>query len=142
MWFPEREEWLGTTDPATRDRLQAETSLARLTVPLITVDGYVESHGLVPDLIKIDTEGSDLQVLQGATRTLTRCRPLVLFECWQAQRRPMAAFLDAHHYRICSLPLTSAQPRVLSETEFASAELANFAAVPRERLEKWTAHRG
>jgi len=138
LWFPEREEWLGTTDPATRDRLQAETSVAKLTVPLVTVDGYVDARGLTPDVIKIDTEGSDLQVLQGAERTLARCRPLVLFECWRSQREPMAAFLDAQRYDICALPLMPAQPHALTDNEFVTAELANFAAVPRERLEKWT----
>ena len=137
LWFPEREEWLGTTDPATRDRLQGETPLAKLIVPLVTLDGYVDAHGLTPDVIKIDTEGSDLQVLQGAERTLDACRPLLLFECWPKQRGPMAGFLDDHRYSICALPLTPAQPRALSKSEFTTAAHANFAAIPRERLEKW-----
>ena len=115
--------------------------LAKLTVPRVTVDGYVDRHGLTPDVIKIDTEGSDLQVLQGAERALAKYRPLVLFECWQAQRRPMAAFLDGHHYNICSLPLTPAQPRVVSTHEFTTAEMANLAAVPQERREEWTSRR-
>ncbi len=32
------------------------------------------------DLIKIDVEGAELEVLRGAVATITRCRPLVIFE--------------------------------------------------------------
>jgi FkbM family methyltransferase len=32
------------------------------------------------DLLKIDTQGSDLRVLMGATKTISRCRPSVIFE--------------------------------------------------------------
>ena len=32
------------------------------------------------DLIKIDVEGAELQVLQGAVATIKRCRPIVIFE--------------------------------------------------------------
>ena len=32
------------------------------------------------DLIKIDVEGAELQVLQGAVGTIKRCRPIVIFE--------------------------------------------------------------
>jgi FkbM family methyltransferase len=137
LWFPESHEWLGTTDPGTRDRLQAQTKLSSLTVPLITVDGYVDAHSLTPDVIKIDTEGSDLQVLLGAQRTVERFRPLILFESWQAQREPIATYFNAQRYGICALPLTSAKPRVLPATEFASTEVANFVAVPKEKLESW-----
>lgn len=33
------------------------------------------------DFVKIDVEGGELLVLQGARQTLTRCKPIVIFEC-------------------------------------------------------------
>ncbi len=36
--------------------------------------------GFAPDLIKIDVEGAEVKVLHGAVETLSRYRPVVLFE--------------------------------------------------------------
>lgn len=47
-----------------------------LTVTTTTVD----SLGLIADVIKIDVEGAELPVLQGATKTLEHCK-VVFFEC-------------------------------------------------------------
>jgi FkbM family methyltransferase len=46
--------------------------------PAITIDEFLEQRGGVPTLIKIDVEGYELRVLQGARKTLqaSRCRVL------------------------------------------------------------------
>lgn len=137
LWFPEHHEWFGTTDPATRDQLQAQTPLSKLSVPQITIDGYVASRGLAPDVMKIDTEGSDLQVLQGSTNTLRQHRPLIVFESWQAQRANVGDVLAAHDYRVCSLPLRPAGPQPLSAAEFRRTEDANFIAVAAVDVDNW-----
>lgn len=41
-------------------------------VPLTTIDSLVERTGIMPDLIKIDVEGYEIDVLRGAARTLER----------------------------------------------------------------------
>lgn len=52
-----------------------------VTVSAVTVDGVVESAALDRvDLIKIDVEGLDAAVLRGASATLARWRPLLVFE--------------------------------------------------------------
>jgi FkbM family methyltransferase len=47
-------------------------------VPTTTVDALVARHALKPSLLKIDVEGAELQVLQGAQHTVTQYRPIVL----------------------------------------------------------------
>lgn len=46
-------------------------------VPTTTADALVRQTGLVPDVITMDTEGSEWHVLRGATRTLAQHRPTV-----------------------------------------------------------------
>ena len=55
--------------------------LGGVSVPVTTVDDAVDSLGIDRvDFIKIDVEGGELGVLQGASKTLTRDRPVVVFE--------------------------------------------------------------
>jgi FkbM family methyltransferase len=53
------------------------------SVPALTLDEVLERHPefAEPHLIKIDTDGHDFEVIQGAVRTLSHCRSVVLFEC-------------------------------------------------------------
>lgn len=53
-----------------------------LGVPLTSLDHFVAERGIVPDLVKIDVEGGELDVLDGARRLLARARPIVVFESW------------------------------------------------------------
>jgi FkbM family methyltransferase len=50
-----------------------------ITVRLETLDGSLDPD-YQPQLIKIDVEGAELQVLQGALETLSRHQPIVVFE--------------------------------------------------------------
>lgn len=52
----------------------------RLQVPTIALDVLVERHGLAPRLIRIDVDGSEGLVLQGARRTIQRHQPALLVE--------------------------------------------------------------
>jgi len=53
-----------------------------VSAPLITLDDYVkEQGGRIPDLVKVDVEGYEFEVLQGARQILAGARsPVVLFE--------------------------------------------------------------
>lgn len=56
---------------------------AKIEVPVLSIDGYIEKSGIVPDtieLIKIDVEGYEYNVLQGASRLLTEYSPKILCE--------------------------------------------------------------
>jgi len=50
-------------------------------VPCTTLDAFVSSSGIERlDVVKVDTEGFDLQVLRGAHETLSRFKPAVIVE--------------------------------------------------------------
>jgi FkbM family methyltransferase len=52
----------------------------RLQVRTIALDVLVERHGLVPRLIRIDVDGAEGLVLQGARRTIEHFQPALLVE--------------------------------------------------------------
>jgi FkbM family methyltransferase len=64
----------------------------RETVPVVRLDDVVRENQLARlDLIKIDVEGAELRVIQGATATLSRHRPLLLFEASDSALRQQGA---------------------------------------------------
>ena len=62
--------------PEARERHLAVETIVVKTSPM---DELIPEDAKV-DLIKIDVEGAELQVLRGATRTIQRSRPYILFE--------------------------------------------------------------
>jgi len=50
------------------------------TVPLVCIDDYVDQTGVVPDVLKIDVEGFEINVLEGARKTIADKRPAILIE--------------------------------------------------------------
>lgn len=58
-------------DPDGENRFGTVAEAGRETVRVMTVDTFLAEHGIGRvDLLKIDTQGFDLEVLQGAKRTL------------------------------------------------------------------------
>lgn len=52
----------------------------RIRVDAIALDVLVELHGLKPSVIRIDVEGAEHLVLEGARRTIERFRPTLMVE--------------------------------------------------------------
>lgn len=79
--------WVGGT-PGAPEGERADDS----TVVVQTIDGLVASGAVAirgPVLVKIDVEGSELAVLQGAGALLREARPLLYFECEPRHLRRM-----------------------------------------------------
>jgi FkbM family methyltransferase len=55
-------------------------AVERFEVPVTSVDAEVARLGLVPDAVKIDVEGDELEVLRGATGLLASRRPVLFLE--------------------------------------------------------------
>ena len=80
-------------------------------VPMIPLDQYVSGHALSHiDLIKIDVEGYELQVLQGAVQTLSRYRPRLVIELCDSHQRlhgesaaSLVDWLEKAQYEVRSL---------------------------------------
>jgi FkbM family methyltransferase len=79
----------------------------RVKVDVRTLDSYVRESKLPPRLVKIDTEGTELQVLLGAAETIERHRPALLIEMNPVSARraktpldEIVRFLHEHAYTI------------------------------------------
>jgi FkbM family methyltransferase len=74
-------------------------SSARLDVPVDTLDAYCARTGVVPAVLKVDTETTEPDVLAGAAATIARHRPWILCEVLHG-RRPgeLAEVLAPHGY--------------------------------------------
>src|SRR4051812_5285082 len=46
-----------------------------------TLDNYCINHNIRPDFVKIDGDGNELAILNGAVKTLQKYRPTILLEC-------------------------------------------------------------
>jgi len=64
--------------------VKVNTGYQRVAVPQHTLDSYNFTD---VDIIKIDVEGYELQVLEGAVNTIAQNRPIVQLECVEIQPR-------------------------------------------------------
>lgn len=67
-----------------------------MNISAVSVDG-LELARL--DLMKIDVEGMELEVLEGARRTIGQHRPILVVEAHKIERAALKQYLDAFGYR-------------------------------------------
>lgn len=65
----------------------------KINVEVVTLDSFINSRELFPDVIKIDVEGAEMLVLQGAINTLSRVS-IVQFEFSDLQMTSKLYFKD------------------------------------------------
>ncbi len=130
--YPKRDTWLGSTNPRVIERLNRSCDLIRQEVAQKTLDEYLPIIEKQQTLIKIDTEGNELAVLQGATKVLQCATPTLIFESLRDEPRdPLYDFLDSRSYSISTLPYNpTLKFEPLSREEFAAHCATNFVARP------------
>lgn len=79
-----------------------------ITVQIFPLDNYAQFSR---SILKIDTEGSELDILKGARKVLSRCQLLIIelsiFPRWDGEGRfaEIVSFLDASGFELFDIPL-------------------------------------
>jgi FkbM family methyltransferase len=77
-----------------------------IDVSVTTIDQWVAEQGARVDLIKGDLEGSEMDVLKGAERTLAEFRPRIAITCyhpgndWREMLRFCRSIVPSYHHRV------------------------------------------
>jgi FkbM family methyltransferase len=79
------------------DRGRHPDTTAVVDVEVTTIDGEVAAGRAVPDVLKVDVEGSEIAVLEGMRETLAEHRPVLVVELHGTNREVMD-LLDAAGY--------------------------------------------
>lgn len=118
---------------------QSPSEIVRRKVCVRRLDDFVPRRQRV-SFIKIDVEGAELYVLQGAQETIRDSRPIVAFECGSASYlgyhdtpELMYSLLDRQYYDIFSIT----GEKITEERMFARVSKEqnywDYIALPRER---------
>lgn len=133
LTYPEAETWHGSIDAAVAAELASRGAVKSETVKVLTLDHYLDQFPTQGLVIKIDTEGHELGVLRGASRTLESVNPVVLFESVRKEDRPeIFDTFAAHSYQLRLLPwFADRTSESIERSAFLSSSNTNFVAVPR-----------
>jgi FkbM family methyltransferase len=124
----------GLKPPATED------SVAKITVKTISLDQYITETGLQRvDVMKLDVEGGELEVLQGATDMFNRFRPILICEVldettkvWGYKAREIILLLSGAGY--LWFECRADGTLVPHEIRDSYPDVKNYLAVPQEKL--------
>jgi len=131
--YPEKETWLGSVSSHVVATLEKAHGVIAKQVPLKKLDDYLSDVPRDKVLIKIDVEGFELEVVEGASRVLRDCKPKLIFESNNAKSRHALHQLLGHcGYSVHPLPWQpSFASRFLDLDEFLTSASVNFIAIPR-----------
>ena len=101
-------------------RVDENSAVESQSVEAVTLDEYVQKNGIAKvDFLKIDVEGAEASVLDGATSVLDRDKPIPLIELHELDRfkdkHPAILKLRDHNYQVRSLGIRQWQEHVIAE---------------------------
>lgn len=65
---------------ASLENVSGRSDVVKISCEMQTLDDFAQSKNIQPDLIKIDVEGAELMVFQGAEKTILKNRPILFTE--------------------------------------------------------------
>ncbi len=99
----------------------------RVTVPTLTLDTLLDFFN-PPTFIKIDVEGAEAIILNGASRLLTEIRPTIYIEVGREANKEVTSIFRRNSYEL----FDGSKP--IQEQEPAGSCAYNTLAVPKEKL--------
>lgn len=134
--YPPRDTWFGSTDTEAVKKLQESEELVAAQVEVRPLDEYLDRlRASKRILLKIDTEGNELAVLEGAKRMLAECKPRIIFESLltDPNRPALYEWLNSLGYLVAGLPvLPESDEPPLTKAGFVGNSATNFMATPGE----------
>jgi len=98
-----------------------------LNVKTITLDWMFEKYS-TPNFVKIDAEGSEIDILKSATKILTEAKPIILCETLHRNKNAVADLLRTSGYALHDADLMAAT-RVLP-----TSDVQNILAYPEDKI--------
>jgi FkbM family methyltransferase len=77
-----------------KQSIEKNAKLLTVTVPVITLDDYLQNKERQPDFIKIDVEGFEYNVIIGAKNTIENYKPNLMIEIQKDQYEIISYFLS------------------------------------------------
>ena len=101
---------------------------ASIMVGLATLDSFVDDQIIAPpDVVKVDIEGHELQLLQGAKGTIARYSPILFIEFHSTEKKASChRFLENYGYSVTNIESVGNDPEHYSRM---------VCALPRDRTD-------
>ena len=114
--------------------VKVNTGYQRVQVPQLTLDSYNFTD---VDIIKIDVEGYELQVLEGAVNTIAQNRPIVQIECVEIQPRAFGKTIDdlMDYFTSKNYVITLADGTILPKKFQYAKKMMDRFMIPAERTD-------
>lgn len=109
-------------------------------IQLETLDELLQiQNNIAPDIIKIDVEGAELKVLEGAAATISAFQPTIVIEYSETtsidagyNREKMLEKFRMPGYVVYGIAEDPNDFRLIAEKDFASEQISNLIIVPNK----------
>jgi FkbM family methyltransferase len=132
--FPENETWNGSILSEQQDKIKRYDKIKKIKVQVTTLDKFSSSNNVVPDFLKIDTEGFEFKVLEGGEKTIKEHQPIIVFESLIGDNRmDVFDFFERVNYHIFDLSNITFP---LTKESFINSNSTNFSGVNNVKIIK------